>query len=335
MKPAFGRFPEVGGEENSMTERVPKVSIGLPVFNGEKYLPAALNSLIQQEFEDFELIVSDNASTDATEAICRDFAAKDRRVRYHRNKTNIGASGNYNRVFELARGEFFKWASHDDECHPSLVRRCLRTFDEAPLATVLVFTKAEIIDEFGNVKFLSPDSISSSSPRPFKRLSRVLWSSAYAHSLWGLIRSNALRKTRLMGCLEADHVLLAELALLGPSIEIPEALYRMRRHSECATEINRSARELLAWHDPKRANDRIFLPHWDRVNLEYFKSIRHIPLTATERLLCFGIVPVVSYWRRFLRWTGPARARMGMQRKRSGRKYDRPRRPESNQCRPV
>ena len=299
-----------------MTERAPRVSIGLPVFNGEEYLPAAFSSLIQQEFEDFELIVSDNASTDSTEAICRDFATKDGRIRYHSNETNIGASGNYNRVFELARGDFFKWASHDDECHPSLLRRCLQTFDQAPASTVLVFSKAEIIDEFGNVKFLSPDSISSSSPQPFKRLARVLWSSAYAHSLWGLIRSDALRRTRLMGCLEADHVLLAELALLGSSIEIPEALYRMRRHSKCANEINRSARELLAWHDPKRVNDRIYLPHWDRVNLEYLKSIRQIPLTATECLLCYGTVPVVSYWRRLLRWTGPARERLGLQRKR-------------------
>src|SRR5947207_10432807 len=123
-----------------MTERPPKVSIGLPVFNGEKFLAGALNGLLQQEFEDFELIISDNASTDSTEAICRDFATKDRRIRYQRNKTNIGASGNYNRVFELARGDFFKWASHDDECHPSLVRRCLETFDDAPALAVLVFT---------------------------------------------------------------------------------------------------------------------------------------------------------------------------------------------------
>lgn len=334
---AFGRFA-VGGRRKTqfnMATRQPKVSIGLPVFNGEKYLPGALNSLVQQDYQDFELVVSDNVSTDATEAICRELAAKDGRIRYYRNETNVGASGNYNRVFELARGDFFKWASHDDECHPSLVRRCLETFEQAPVSTVLVFTKAEIIDELGNVKYLSPDVISSSSPQPFKRFARVLWSSSYAHSLWGLIKSDALRRTRLMGCLEADHVLLAELALLGQSIEIPEPLYRMRRHPRCATEISRSARELLAWHDPKRANDRIYLPHWERVYLEYFKSIRHIPLSRTERLLCYGVVPIVSYWRRLLRWTGPVRKRMGMQRKKSGRAHDSPGQPESNQCRPV
>src|SRR6185503_4697527 len=109
-------------------------------------------------------------------------------------------------------------------------------------------------------------------------------------------------------------------------------LYRMRRHSKCATEINRSARELLAWHDPKRANDRIYLPHWDRVNLEYIKSIRHIPLSAADRLLCYVAVPVVSYWRRLLRWTGPVRDRIGLHRKRSKKKYDGSSQPESNQC---
>lgn len=297
-----------------MQTRQPKVSIGLPVYNGEKYLANAVGSLLKQDFEDFELVISDNASTDNTEAMCREFTAKDRRIRYHRNETNIGATGNYNRVFQLSHGEFFRWASHDDECHPSHVRRCLEAYKDAPPSTVLVFTRAEIIDEQGRVKHLSPDSVGCSSPSAVKRLSHVLWSSSYAHSLWGVIKSDALRKTRLMGCLEADHVLLGELALMGPLIEIPEALYRMRRHERCATEINKSARALLTWHDPKRANERIWLPHWERVYIEYLKGIAHVPLSTSDRLLCYGAVPVISYWRRFLRFTGPLRHRVGLRR---------------------
>src|SRR5690349_812781 len=99
-----------------MPARAPQVSIGLPVYNGEKYLLNAIGSLLKQDFEDFELVISDNASTDKTEAMCHEFAAKDKRIRYHRNETNIGATGNYNRVFRLSNGEFFRWASHDDEC---------------------------------------------------------------------------------------------------------------------------------------------------------------------------------------------------------------------------
>ena len=126
---------------------VPKVSIGLPVWNGEKYLRLALQSILQQDYADFELIISDNASADGTPEICQEFAAKDKRIRYSRNQTNIGARGNYNRVFELARGEFFKWASHDDEIHMSLLRRCFESFEHSAPNTVLVFSKAEIIDE--------------------------------------------------------------------------------------------------------------------------------------------------------------------------------------------
>jgi glycosyltransferase involved in cell wall biosynthesis len=294
--------------------RPPKISIGLPVFNGERYLAGALNCLVRQDFEDFELIISNNASTDGTDAICRDFANRDPRIRYYRSETNIGASPNYNRVFKLARGEFFKWASHDDECHISLLRRCLERFEEGPASAVLVFPKSEIIDEVGEARFQSPDAVDSLSPRPLKRLARVLYHVTFANALWGLIRSDALRRTRLMGCLEADLVLLGELSMLGELIEIPEILYSQRRHRQSAMAIHRTARALLSWHDPTRANDWILLPHWERVCIEFMKSAWHMPLPWYERLLCCCTVPVVSYWRRLMNWSSPFRRQIGLSR---------------------
>jgi len=293
-------------------ERLPKISIGLPVFNGERFLAGALNSLVHQDFEDFELIISNNASTDGTEAICRDFAARDARIRYYHNQTNIGASPNYNRVFNLARGEFFKWASHDDECHPSLLRRCLDRFAEGPASAVLVFPKSEIIDEVAGVRFASPDAVASLSPRPFKRFAIVLAHVDFANALWGLIRSDALRRTRLMGCLEADRVLLGELSMLGELIEIPELLYYERRHQGSAMAKHRTAKELLSWHDPGKATSRILLPHWERVYFEYMKSAWHMPLPGFERLLCCCAVPSVCYWRRLMNWSSPWRKRIGL-----------------------
>jgi len=295
----------------------PRVTVGLPVFNGEKYLAGALACLQGQDHEDFEVVISDNASTDGTESICREYAGKDRRIRYYRNPANLGASRNYNRVFALARGEFFKWASHDDEFHPSLLRRCLETFDQAGPSAVLVFSKAEIIDAAGRVTGESSDRVSSSAARPYKRLGQVVWGSSSAHPLWGLIRSDALRQTRGFGCIEADHVLLAELALVGELIEIPEVLYRLRIHPGGAIPTNPTARQLLAWHDPGRANDPIYLPHWERVYIEYLKAIRHTSLSPFERLLCYCTVPIVGYWQRFLRWSGPFRHRHGLHRRRA------------------
>jgi glycosyltransferase involved in cell wall biosynthesis len=275
----------------------PKVSIGLPVYNGDNYLRFAIDSILDQDYSDFELIISDNSSTDATEGICREYAAKDHRIQYYRNERNIGASGNFNRVFELARGEFFKWIPHDDECHPSLLRRCIETFEDASAHTVLVCSRCQFIDEAGRMLYVSRLKMSSS-PRPYNRLASLIFNRDYPYPLFGLIRSEALHQTRLMGLVHADHILLAELALQGNFVEIPEDLQKWRIHSKNALKINRTSRELLGWHDPSKVNSRIILPHWLAWDLEYFKAVRHIPLSGKERLFCYGVVS----WLTCVRW---------------------------------
>src|SRR3546814_4612052 len=110
----------------------------MPVYNGERYVASAIESLLAQDFEDFELIISDNGSTDRTEEICREFASRDPRIRYVREEENQGASWNFNRVFELARGEYFRWACHDDACEPTHLSRCVELLDESPPSVALV-----------------------------------------------------------------------------------------------------------------------------------------------------------------------------------------------------
>lgn len=276
---------------------VPRVSIGLPVRNGEKYLRLALDSILRQDYVNFELIISDNASDDATPEICREYAAKDPRIRYYRNEKNIGASGNYNRVFELARGEFFKWISHDDECAPSFLRRCIETFEDASAQTVLVCSRNQKINETGRVLHVSGLKMKSS-PRPSYRLASLIARRDFPHPVWGLIRSKALHQTRLMGAVRADEILLAELALLGNFVEIPEELQRWRIHPQNALKIHRTSRQLVLWHDPNKANSRIFLPDGLAWDLEYFRAIRHIPISGTERLFCYGVVSWLACLRR-------------------------------------
>ncbi|HWM05002.1 MAG TPA: glycosyltransferase family 2 protein, partial [Actinophytocola sp.] len=111
---------------------VPRLSIGLPVYNGEEYLAESLDALLGQSYEDFELIITDNASIDGTEAICRRYVWQDSRVRYERLPKNIGAANNHNYVFSLTRGELFKWASHDDLYGRDLLRRCVDALDAHP-----------------------------------------------------------------------------------------------------------------------------------------------------------------------------------------------------------
>ena len=127
----------------------PRVSIGLPVYNGERWLSQSVESILAQSFTDFELVICDNASTDGTEAICRGFAGRDERVRYLRNARNIGGMRNATLVFEQARGEYFRWAAHDDVCEPTLIERLVEVLDDHP-EVVAAVSPSISIDGDGN-----------------------------------------------------------------------------------------------------------------------------------------------------------------------------------------
>jgi hypothetical protein len=300
----------------------PKVNIGMPVYNGEKYLEQALNSICNQDFGDFELIISDNASTDKTREICQTCAAKDSRIRYFRNETNIGAIPNYRKVFELSRGDFFKWCAHDDVCHPSFLRRCVETFAGAPPSVVLVYPWCELIDEFGNVVEQASDRIETRANQPHRRLGKVIRRASYAYPMWGLIRRECLRKTALMGSMwYGDRLLLAELSLLGQIWEVPEVLSQQRNHpgnslgicadghrNEASGDLNRisknARRALQTWTDQSASTRRVWLPVREELCLGYLKRVHNAPLPRFEKVLCYLTVVGVSYWARFAKRGG-------------------------------
>ena len=143
-------------DSEDRTGRLPRVGIGMPVFNGEEYLPQALDALLTQTFTDFELVISDNGSTDGTREICQARATRDRRVRYVRYGENRGAAWNFNNAFELARGAYFKWAAADDICLPELVERCVAVLDARP-EVVCCHSRTRKIDRQGEVLDQLPD----------------------------------------------------------------------------------------------------------------------------------------------------------------------------------
>jgi glycosyltransferase involved in cell wall biosynthesis len=268
----------------------PKVSVGLPVYNGQKYLPNALTRLLEQDFEDFELIISDNASTDATEAICREFAARDRRVRYHRNAVNVGLAANHNQAFSLARGQFFKWSAYDDDFPRPMLARFVSALEKAPSDVILVYSPCEYIDESGQVTGVDSDH-RRDDPSAHKRLSHLLRNLNAFNSLYGLIRTEALRKTRLLGLFPmSDHVLLSELSMLGRFLQIPEPVLRIRRHAGRSFTANRSARALRELFNP---GQKWLLPLGvrTRMNLELVRAALQVPVGAKDTLLCTAVVP--------------------------------------------
>jgi glycosyltransferase involved in cell wall biosynthesis len=216
-----------------MTKTTPLVSVGIPVYNGERYLAAALEAMLAQDLEDFELIISDNASDDATAEISKAYAARDRRIRYYRNDQNLGLVRNFNKVFELSTGRYFKWTAHDDWHPPQTLRRCTDELEADPSA-VLCMSAVAIMDDDGEVFAEWHPSADLGTPQPQIRLHRLIWSLGETYPLFAMMRTDALRRTRFAPALyrnflAADRVLLSELALMGPILRVPEILHYYRQ----------------------------------------------------------------------------------------------------------
>lgn len=269
----------------------PAVSIGIPVFNGENFLEATLDSLLSQTFGDFEIVISDNASTDRTEDLVRDVAAGDTRIRYVRQPRNLGAAPNYNTVFQLSRAPLFKWAAHDDVCEPEFVQRCvdaLRKDEEA----VGAFPLSRTIGVAGEPIRLSPSHSGLTHARANARLESVL-AKRDTFPVFGVYRREAVERTSGHGGYTgSDRILLAELALAGRLIEVPERLFRFRIHPEQSIAISdgrlfsRHHRE--AWFDTSR-DQRIVFPYWRRAG-GFISAVRQAPLTSRERTRCMMTV---------------------------------------------
>ncbi len=270
----------------------PQLTIGLPVYNGQNYVRQAIGSILAQTYQDFELIISDNASTDRTEEICREYL-KDPRVHYHRSKKNNGGAWNWNRVFKLSTGVYFKWAAHDDLMAPEFVERCIRELEKDP-GIILCHSKDAIIDEKSKVvgAYKLGDIIDSE--KPHERFREMLNKKGLPWLVFGVFRKDLLSKTPIFGnYIGSDWNLLAEVSLNGRIIEIPEYLFYRRDHAEAYTDshyykpvrIHDYRTETLWWTGAKR-KALVVLPHW-RNCFEFYRSVIRSPLTWSERWLCF------------------------------------------------
>lgn len=263
-----------------MNRSRPRVSIGLPVRNGARYLGEAVDSLLRQSYADFELIISDNASTDQTEAICRDYVAKDPRVRYYRSDWNVGLANNYNYLFMRARGEYFKWAAADDVHEPDYVARCLEVLEHDP-AVVLAYAKARFIDEDGGPVAEADPGFDLRSDAAPDRFRYVIHASSWVNAIFGLIRVKSLANTRLLPSYPGgDFSLLGELAMAGKLVEIPDLLFLRRLHPEASSQNAHNVAYLVhLW----TATGRKCFPVWSRSRDE-FSTIMSSNLSGPEKL---------------------------------------------------
>jgi glycosyltransferase involved in cell wall biosynthesis len=274
----------------------PTLGIALPVYNGERYLRQALDALLEQSFADFELLIADNASTDATAEIAAEYAARDGRIRYHRNAENVGAARNFNLAFELTSGRYFKWAAHDDLVHRDFLRRCVDVLERDPGA-VLAYPRARRIDERGEpIGDYSPE-LASDSESCTTRLEALL---GYynCYEVFGVIRRDALRKTGLIGAhASGDRVFLARLGLLGRFVEVPEFLFYPRSHPDMSSELSDDINAYVRWFGADRGGRWTF-PHW-RMFGEYVRNVATAPIALRDRVAVLGVLSrvLLRRWR--------------------------------------
>lgn len=267
----------------------------MPVYNGARYLESAITSILAQTVADFELIISDNASTDRTQAICERFAAQDARIRYFRNDRNMGASWNYNRVYALSRAPYFKQAAHDDLCLPTFLERCLEVLDRDP-TVVMAYPRTVLIDDVGNEIARFAETLDLREERPhqrFQHFHHVFGEWSICHPIFGVMRVEPVREREILPAyIASDMVLLAELSLHGRIHEVPEYLFHLRWHQGASTVANKPYSARATWFDPKLAGSvQIPLTRY-RWLFEYARmSARTKGLTAFERLRCYQQLP--------------------------------------------
>jgi len=288
----------------------PAVSFGVPVYNGETYLAAALESVQHQDLEDIEIVVSDNGSTDGTDAICGAAARSDPRIRYLRSPVNRGGSWNYMRVARAATAPLFSWMAADDIKLPSFASSCVAALAQDGDA-VMACPRTQLIDERDRVfENLNDESMGLDAQDPHVRVRNLLRSQA-SHVTYGVIRMAALRRTRgILPMVGDDMVLLTELLCQGPALTVDERSFWQRRHTE---QFSAQAEGQVKWHAPT-GSVRLAFPQ-TRLNLELYRAVALSSLPVAEKARCWAQISpswVLPRWRGMARdlWTavGPVRS---------------------------
>lgn len=277
----------------------PRVTVGVPVYNGAEFLAEALRAVQDQTFTDLEIVVSDNASTDATPQIVEAAAAHDPRVRLLRHERNRGGAWNWNHLLRQARGEYFLFAAADDLRHPDFVERCVAALDLAGPGTVLAYPRTRIIDAAGSVtEDLHDQDEWGNRERPHARLRDFLRAQA-GHLVYGVFRTDALRATRGLARVSGgDLVLVAEVAMRGRFVLVPEQLFLQRRH---ARQSSARGAAIVHFHAPGR-DPRFDFSH-TKITVELVRGVLAAPAGAGEKARC--VLAVLGAWT-LPRWRGTA-----------------------------
>ena len=266
----------------------PRLAVGLYIYNGEHHLAATVDSLLSQTMSDFVLDISDNASTDMTEEMCRSYAAADSRVRYIRHDQNRGPTWNFNFVERASPDtELYKWCAHDDVYAPTYLERCVAKLDERP-EVVACHSRVRYINERGDELMRSFRQMDYTDDRPWVRLNQILMRPDDHSYAFAVMRRSALARMRpFQPVFKGDAILIAELTLLGPFGEVPEHLFANRMHPSRATATMARGRIPRVWAELFGGSSKF--PMW-RTLASLRQSISSAPLGPVAKARCYKVL---------------------------------------------
>lgn len=280
--------------------REPLVTVGLPVYNSERYVSQSIDSLLAQTFGDYKIVICDNASTDRTGEICQEYAKRDPRIEYHRNASNLGLPGNYNLSFSLCRSKYFRWATGDDYSSPDQLEDHVRVLESDPEIAVC-YSQAAMVDEGGVQYETWTDDLHLMQDDPVARFKIAVTKISRVHHHLGLMRSSCLRRT--LGFAHhvcADQGLIAELSLLGKFYRIEKQQFFRRMHGASSSwqtfDEEHQARFYHAAHVKRIPFNRF------RWHAYYAQVVHHSPLSNLQRLEAYAFL--TRYSAAEWRWLG-------------------------------
>ena len=270
-----------------MEHENPKVTVGLAVYNGENHgLRECLESILEQDYANIEVIISDNASTDHTAQLCLEFAAKDHRIRFYQHETNLGAVKNFYRVLHLCTTPFFKWADHGDTLKPAYISSCMKRMVNDD-AIVLCYPRTLMVHENGTTE-IANDHVNAVDDSPVDRYLHVISELCYCNAAYGLMRTSMIREIRIgdQECKGADGVILAEIALRGKIAQIDDVLYVTKRDKKWSLGIEEQTARICRMNTPNDMNRGITFPFCRMVG-EYLQTVRFSSLSESDKVFLY------------------------------------------------
>lgn len=263
----------------------PTVCVGLPVYNGGTFLSQAIESILSQDFQNIELIISDNCSTDITEEVCLKYQTMDKRIKYHRLEENLGIGLNFKNVLGLSSAPYFMWASHDDMRERTFITKCLERLESDP-SIALVYPRSRVLDNNSRFLGIANDHVNANQDSGVERFRHIIWELGMCNMVYGLHRTNMLKKVRTWDeSIFADTLFLAEIALLlGKIVQIDDVLFvrRLTRNYNYRSHDERYEQLMSLDVNSKWISEGISLPHC-RLTYAHIELINYLEIENSEK----------------------------------------------------